>query len=665
MIEFGQPAAFWTGIAIGLPILAHMAYRRITELHAFPSLRFITPSQIPRTGRKTPTDLPLLLLRILLFLAIMLLLADPYWSTSVAPDKTSNEKELIVAVDLSPSMAGWNGLVEAQGIAYEIIGEAEGKIGLVTFGKNAEDELPIGTDTETLLGAVSKLSHGWIRGDAQPTLERVIRLFGENTPQKRLVVISDFQKSDWQSSNLDFLAKGIELEMIRVGIGTDKMSRNNNQSIVESKVVPAGPDKLRIWAVIRNWSDEKQKNVLQLTVGGEVRAEQEILLPALSSQQAQFIVPTSEVSQAIIRLVSDDPMSLDNERTVWLKAPPPKYFGFWDNPTRDEFTKSERNFLSTAVESAGDNGWNRWEESDDNANGLRMGLEDSNLELLMVLGMGKWFQEEELSTFFNSYLEGGGVAIITPSEIFSETASIIREMEWLRFSFVRIVGGAASVRNPFRIAALEQESKLAEVFSGKAGRDLYLTSLRKFGILTQVDESIEVAMKDREGRPLALIRNFSSGGKLIFFPFRMNTSWSDLPLRTSFLPLLMELTAKDQLVEQTLPVMEPGEQIGDGDEPFVAGKPGVYRHAGKWVEVVFPTAESVPDTLSEDQVRMRTGILPNATDLPKAQPTASMNEDRHSLWLWFAILVGSLLTVEMIWSRPQFSKEFKEGISHA
>ena len=151
-----------------------------------------------------------------------------------------------------------NGLVEAQGIASEIIGEAEGKIGLVTFGKNAEDKLPIGTDTETLLGAVSKLSHGWIRGDAQPTLERVIRLFGENTPQKKLVVISDFQKVIGKAQTWT-LAKGIELEMIRVGIGTDKMSRNNNQSIVESKVVPAGPDKLRIWAVIRNWSDEKKK----------------------------------------------------------------------------------------------------------------------------------------------------------------------------------------------------------------------------------------------------------------------------------------------------------------------------------------------------------------------------------------------------------------------
>ena len=145
----------------------------------------------------------------------------------------------------------------------------------------------------------------------------------------------------------------------------------------------------------------------------------------------------------------------------------------------------------------------------------------------------------------------------------------------------------------------------------------------------------------------------------------MNTSWSDLPLRTSFLPLLMELVAKDQLEEQALPVMEPGEQMGDGDKSFVAVKPGVYRHAGKLVEVVFPTAESVTDILSEDEVRMRTGTLPNATDLTKAQSSASMSEDRHSLWLWFAILVGSLLTVEMIWSSPQISKEFKEGISHA
>ena len=665
MIEFGQPAALWTGLAIGLPILAHMAYRRITQKHAFPSLRFITPSQIPRTGRKTPTDLPLLLLRILLFITIVLLLADPYWSRSAKPDSSSFEKELIIAIDISPSMGGWDGLEEAKVIAADIISNTEDKIGLVTFGKKIEDEWPVGTERKSLLESLEKISHGWGRGDAQILADRVGRLFGENTPQKKLLVISDFQRSDWQSVDFDLGNKGIETEMIQVGAQNKKTSRSDNRSIVESKVVPAGPGKVRIWSVVRNWADEKKSDVLELVIGGEVKAKQEIVLPAKSTKQVQFIVPSSEVSQAVIKLSNDDPMSLDNQRTVWLKAPPPKHFGFWHNTTIDEPTKREKNFLKTAVESAGDNGWNRWEESEDNANGLRMELDDSKLELLLVIGTGNWFQEEGLAPSLNAYLESGGVVVITPTEIFSETASIIRQEEWLRFSFIRVVGGAAFAQTPFRIGALDQNSCLSEIFSGKAGRDLYLTSFRKFGMLSEVDDSIKVELSDRDGRPLALVKNFSSGGKLIFFPFRMNTSWSDLPLRTSFLPLLMELTKKTNQHDQTLPVLEVGEQLGSGTEGFLAEKPGVYRHAGKWVEVVFPIAESVTETLSGEEIKLRTGVLTNNPSRLREEPSLSKKNDQYSLWLWFAILAGSLLTIEMIWSRPHSAMEQKEGVSHA
>ena len=52
MIEFSQPAALWTGLAIGLPILAHMAYQTVTRKHPFLLLRFIRPTSIPVTGRK-------------------------------------------------------------------------------------------------------------------------------------------------------------------------------------------------------------------------------------------------------------------------------------------------------------------------------------------------------------------------------------------------------------------------------------------------------------------------------------------------------------------------------------------------------------------------------------------------------------------------------------
>ena len=114
MIEFAQPAALWTALALGLPLLAHMAYRRVTEKFYFPSLRFIRPSQIPRTGKRTPTDIPLLILRMLLFLALAFLLADPYWKSDALPVTEQGSEETLIAIDLSPSMSGWRGLEEAK-----------------------------------------------------------------------------------------------------------------------------------------------------------------------------------------------------------------------------------------------------------------------------------------------------------------------------------------------------------------------------------------------------------------------------------------------------------------------------------------------------------------------------------------------------------------------
>ena len=125
--------------------------------------------------------------------------------------------------------------------------------------------------------------------------------------------------------------------------------------------------------------------------------------------------------------------------------------------------------MKTAVESAGDNGWNRWEESEDNANGLRMELDDSKLELLLVIGMGNWFQEEGLASSMNAYLKSGGVAVITPTEIFSETASIIRQEEWMRFSFIRVVGGAAFAQTPFQNRSLGSEFRIIRNFFRKGG----------------------------------------------------------------------------------------------------------------------------------------------------------------------------------------------------
>ena len=98
-------------------------------------------------------------------------------------------------------------------------------------------------------------------------------------------MISDFQRSDWQSVDFDLGNKGIETEMIQVGARNKKTSRSDNRSIVESKVVPAGPGKVRIWSVVRNWADEKKSDVLELVIGEKLKRSRKLCFPRKSTKQ--------------------------------------------------------------------------------------------------------------------------------------------------------------------------------------------------------------------------------------------------------------------------------------------------------------------------------------------------------------------------------------------
>lgn len=659
MIEFAQPAALWTALAVGLPILAHMAYRRVTQKYLFPSLRFIQPSKIPRTGRKKPTDLLLLLLRMILFLLFAVLLADPYWTVESSPEARVGEgKETVFAIDLSPSMGGWNGLDEAKDIALRLIQEETGRMGLVTFGQDITGEWQPGLSREELSTAVKNLEVTWKKGNAQVLMDRATALFSPSAPEKKLVVISDFQQSDWQTVYHDLSSAGVSAEIRRVGEGQGK--RSGNLSVVEARAVPAGPGKVRVWTVIRNWDDEGRTTSLSLSAGGEIRQTQEVVLPPLGSAQSQFVLNADDFSSATVELESNDSFALDDTRSLWLKSPPAKRFGFWHSENEDSETLEERDFLKTAVSSAGDNGWNRWDWMQDQADGLRLGDENSNLELLLVIGLGDWFREQSLAPVMKDFLKRGGTAIVTPAQPFVKTVSAIKEAGLLDYKFLRVAGGAVRMANPFRIKALEEDSSLNQVFSGKSARDLYLSAIHRFGILQKIGEGTEIPISDRDGRPLALTRSFEGGGRIVFFPFRMNTSWTDLPLRNSFLPMIMELSfgSRKNLPKRAWPVLEPGQKWGEGEKIFKADQPGVFRFEDQWLEVVVAASESVPEVLSSEELKLAMGGG-STGPISLREGVGSLDEEREPLWLWFAIASACLLIVEMIWSRP--SREVIEG----
>lgn len=666
MIEFGQPAALWSALAIGLPVLAHMAYRRVTEKYFFPSLRFIRPSQIPRTGKRTPSDIPLLLLRILLFIILSMLLADPYWKSDLVNNSDEKKEEIIFAIDLSPSMTGWKALEEAKEKIKSYLRNTEANLGLILFSNSVLEKFDIGTPKELLISKVDELQNDWTKGNAQGMMDAVVAMFSEQTVSRKLVIVSDFQQPDWQTTYSDLAQAGINYELLEVGQKTVKEGRRqNNLSIVEARAVPAGPGKIRIWTVIKNWDDMNKTVDLDLVAGGQVRGSEVLSISPLGSTQSQFVIKEGDFAEASVVIRQQDEFQLDNQRSLWLKAPPARRFGFWIPEQEDDETAQEQSFLKTAVSSAGDNGWNRWVWDQEKADGIRLGDDQLMVDFLMVLGVGKWFEEEQVGNSLKAFLNRGGVAMITPGTPFSSAVSVLKPINLMEYNFVRVAGGAVRNRNPFRIGALPEDSFLSEVFEGKAARDLYLSAIHQFGILkpSSRSSSTEVPLLDRQGRPLALIKKFEGGGRLVFLPFRMNTSWTDLPLRNSFLPLLMELSKKENnlLSDRSWPVLEPGQTLEGNQGTFLAEKPGVYRFEDQWIEVVLSASECTPICLSKNELSTTFGDGTIVEVIPFSRST-QQSDEKNPLWVWFAILSVGLLIIEMLWSRPKFKPSSTQSV---
>lgn len=655
MMEFGQPLALWAGLAIALPIIAHLAYQRIAHKVSFSSLRFLRSSSIPRTGRRKPSDWLLLLLRILLFVLLTLLLADPYWQE---PDLDNplplGSSQSILVIDCSPSMAGWGAWDEMmEEIDLRLQNSVDEKFGLLAIQKGALTEWAVGSKKEDLQKAIEELTPQSSALGVQTLIDRSADLFSPQAGLKKVVIFSDFQKSSWQDIAGSFAEEGIEVELLPCGHGENLWSnRSFNRSIVDARVAPLGTEKVRVWTALRNWEDQRSDINVSIFAGGAVRQTIETSLPPLGSQQVQFILPAQDFAQATVSIEQPDAYTLDDNQSLWVLPPLPRSFGFWKNPSPKDSDSLEQQFLQAALESAGDGTWNRWQENKERANEVRMGITGPPLELLLVLGLSGWFEDEGLSIPLDSHLQGGGTVLVTPpDDSFVAMNQILKESGMLSFTFGGINQTMPGI-DPFRFEVLAENSELSRVFSGDSARDLYLSQIKQF-ITVKEGESLEVPLRDRSGKPLVLVRTLPSGGRLIFFTFRMFPQWTDLPLRNSFLPLLVELCALNQKQES----IGGSIRLQGGDSMEVGGKPvgtlnlGLFQMGEKRIEVVHPLVESMPEVINRNE--LTEALVGNPPSVPAG---FSGNQVRPKsgipLWPWFALASAILLVMEMIFSAP-------------
>ena len=255
-----------------------------------------------------------------------------------------------------------------------------------------------------------------------------------------------------------------------------------------------------------------------------------------------------------------------------------------------------------------------------------------------------------------AFMERGGVLLATPGEPYAGTVANLRETGLLELSFKGVPGGARDRSDPFRFASFPPDTPLAKVFEGKSARDLQLASLFKYGEIAPLSDDVTVRVRASNEHPLVLERKVGAG-RFLFFAFRLDTTWSDLPARNSFLPLLGELVKGEGGEDRAWPRLEVGGRLTLGEETFVAEEPGTFRFKDQFVEVSLPVAETSPEVFDREEAL---AILGAGKKSQTAQfgETSSENEG-EPLWIWFAIACAVLFVMENLWISPRGLDEVK------
>ncbi|MGE9296302.1 MAG: vWA domain-containing protein, partial [Puniceicoccales bacterium] len=541
MLTFGSPIFLWALAALAAPVIVHLINRERAVVKQFPSTRFIEPSKLPQEGRRRLRDLLLLLLRMLVYAAVILALANPRWVSESAPVPVETATPTaIFVVDASASM-GQRGMDNRLRTALSqfVDGLPAGtRIGMVVYDDQLRAVVPPSSDRSSLVQAFDGAKRTYDRaGQPSVGLAEAARLL-DGQPGE-VIVFSDFQASDWQSATAPRLPPGTELELVSLRIEPER-----NVGIQSVSVFPASDGSLRIYARVRNDWTETVPVRLSLAQG---EASVEADLPAGASELVTLVVPADlapengRAARLDLEVRSDESWPDENRYYgddryyFWLGGSAGFVIGAMVPAGEEPEKLREASFVARAFEVGDDSAAQQFDfvaiKSDD-------ADWPSVIDTLYLPGTGAYFNEEAWARV-REFVEDGGVLLVTPSKASPRLFRGMREAGISQSAYVGKPRRAQDRADIYRIGQLPKGGALANVFDEDAREDLYLTDIYEYWRLNAGAEA-EVILETETGDPL-LLRERVGDGVVIISAVDFDTAATDLPLRNSFVPLLWEL----------------------------------------------------------------------------------------------------------------------------
>ena len=315
-MSFLAPLFLLASAAIAVPIFVHLIQRERKRVVQFPSLMFVQKIPYQSVRRRRIRHWALLAMRCAALLLIALAFARPFLKQEVTASAIiGGTREVVVLLDHSASMGygdHWQRAKDAAHKAVQSLGNND-KATLVLFSRNAEESMRATSDRGRLDVAIdnAKVDADSTRyGPALKLAESI--LLRSQARRRETVLISDFQRTGWTGSEDVHFPEGYTVTPVPVATpGADNIGV---PSVTFARTAFSNTERVVVTAGIANRGATPQADVpVSLQVEGLPIQTQHVKVGANSAASISFTQFT--LDKPIVKgtvHAGTDPMPADN-----------------------------------------------------------------------------------------------------------------------------------------------------------------------------------------------------------------------------------------------------------------------------------------------------------------------------------------------------------------
>ena len=445
-------------------------------------------------------------------------------------------------------------------------------------------------DCEAVLRRLNALQGGYGACDIRSAIQQGLATIDSmSNAHRELVIISDFQETDWQeilandAAEIRTSISGLDIEPVLsfIPIGKSISDNVSVQSIdFPTKAIGAGePHAYRV-NIFNHDAQAKENARVVFKVNGKEESISQVTLSPNGSTQVLFThsfdTPGSQVIEA--EIITDDALAYDNRfsvsMTVWDKIK----VVLVDGAPNPNPLKSETDFIQVALTPFTLGRFQLSDLTESEVVAPRNLVADTISSAKVIVLANVRTLNESQRTSIESFVEKGGVLFVFPGNRI--------DLKWYREELYRNGNGILPAAfgsqqgkssGPHKIVAQHFEHPSLEFFNERSNGDLSEAVVTRWYSLEEND-SAQDNEKRRSSSVIARLDNADpflmeciyGKGVVIQMATTCDADWTDLPMKPVFLPLIQQLvttTASRLVPPRNLQTGEPAVALLAGTEP--------------------------------------------------------------------------------------------------